>query len=121
MNGKSILVVEDSPTELHVVTTVLQNNGYRFTVATDGEEALTKAVSQKPDLMLLDVVLPKKSGFQVCRQLKSAPETSGIKIIVLSSKNQESDKYWGLKQGADLYLTKPFKTDELLAAISRFI
>ncbi|MBI3681817.1 MAG: response regulator [Acidobacteria bacterium] len=119
---KSILIVEDSPTELQLVTNLLQNNGYHnYTVATDGEEALKKATQQKPDLMLLDVILPKKNGFQVCRQLKSSPETNQIKIIVLSSKNQESDKYWGYKQGADLYLTKPFKNAELLEAIQRFI
>jgi twitching motility two-component system response regulator PilH len=118
---KSILVVEDSPTELQVVTRVLSGFGYQFTTATDGEEALKKAIQTKPDLILLDVVLPKKNGFQVCRQLKSSPETSGIKIIVVSSRNQESDKYWGLRQGADLYLTKPFKTEDLLNAIERFL
>jgi DNA-binding response OmpR family regulator len=118
---KSILVVEDSPTELQVVTRVLTGFGYQFTTATDGEEALKKAIQTKPDLILLDVVLPKKNGFQVCRQLKSSPETSGIKIIVVSSRNQESDKYWGMRQGADLYLTKPFKTEDLLNAIERFL
>ncbi|MCC7373294.1 MAG: response regulator [Verrucomicrobiales bacterium] len=121
MRDKSILVVEDSPTELQMVTNVLTDNGYQFTVATDGEEAIKKAILTKPALMLLDVVLPKKNGFQVCRQLKSAPETKGIKIIVLSSKNQDSDKYWGLRQGADLYITKPFKTDELLRAIAQLL
>lgn len=121
MSMKSILVVEDSPTELLMVTNVLQDGGYFFTVATDGDEAIRKATQQKPDLMLLDILLPKKNGFQVCRHLKSQPETSKIKIIVLSGKNQESDRYWGLKQGADLYLTKPVKKQELLEAISKFI
>lgn len=121
MNTKSILVVEDSPTELKVVTNVLTDNGYQFNVAIDGEDALKKALQTKPAVMLLDVVLPKKNGFQVCRQLKSSPETSDIKIIFLSSKDQDSDRYWGLRQGADMYLTKPFNTDELLRAIARFI
>ena len=121
MSQKTILVVEDSPTELLAVTNVLEDRGYHFTVATDGEEALQKATQQKPDLVLLDILLPKKNGFQVCRTLKSSPETNGIKIIVLSSKNQESDRYWGLKQGADLYLTKPFRKEELLKAISQMI
>ncbi|HUQ92659.1 MAG TPA: response regulator [Bryobacteraceae bacterium] len=121
MSTKSILVVEDSPTELTLVTNLLKENGYSFTVATDGEEALRKAAQQQPDLMLLDVILPKKNGFLVCRNIKSSPDTSHIKVIVLSSKNQESDKYWGMKQGADLYLTKPFNSAELLRAIAKFI
>ena len=121
MSQKTILVVEDSPTELLAVTNVLEDRGYRFTVATDGEEALQKANEQKPDLVLLDILLPKKNGFQVCRTLKNSPETSRIKIIVLSAKNQESDRYWGLKQGADLYLTKPFRKEELLKAISQML
>jgi twitching motility two-component system response regulator PilH len=121
MSAKSILVVEDSPTELRVVTDLLDGNGYQYSVAMDGEEALLKAAQIKPQLMLLDVILPKKNGFQVCRQLKSAPETRDIKIIVLSSKNQESDRYWGLRQGADLYMTKPYRSEELLEAISKFM
>lgn len=121
MSAKSILVVEDSPTALKMVVDVLQDYGYNYSVAMDGEEALMKAREQRPDVMLLDIVLPKKNGYQVCRQLKSSPETSQIKIIFLSSKDQESDRYWGMKQGADMYLTKPVKTEELLEAISRFI
>lgn len=121
MTQKTILVVEDSPTELLMLTNVLQDRGYSFAVATDGEEALQKASQHKPALVLLDILLPKKNGFQVCRTLKSSPETSGIKIIVLSGKNQDSDRYWGLKQGADLYLTKPFRKEELLHAIAQML
>lgn len=121
MNPKSILVVEDSPTELLYLTKALDSKGYHYIVATDGEEGLLKAIKQKPAIMLLDVVLPKKNGFQVCRQLKSSPDTSHIKIIVVSSKNQDSDRYWGLKQGADEYLTKPVKAEELLGAIARLM
>src|SRR5262249_34164070 len=117
----SILVVDDSPMELRLMTKLLETSGYQYTTAVDGEEALQKAIEQKPDLMLLDVVLPRKSGFQVCRQLKNSPETSGIKIIVISSKNLESDKYWGLKQGADAYLTKPVREEELLGEIARHL
>lgn len=119
MREKSILVVDDSPTELKLLTKLLEGCGYQFTTATDGEEALQKAIQQKPDLMLLDVVLPKRSGFQVCRQLKMSPDTQCIKIIVVSSKNQESDRYWGLKQGADAYICKPVKQEELLNAIAQ--
>lgn len=121
MSQKSILVVEDSATELLALTKALESRGYQYTVATDGDEAIQKATKQKPSLILLDVVLPKKNGFQVCRQLKSSPETSQIKIIVISGKNQDSDRYWGMKQGADEYLIKPVKTDELLGAIARHL
>jgi twitching motility two-component system response regulator PilH len=121
MKKKTILVVEDSPTDLKVVTTVLQSKGYSYTVAVDGEEAILKTQQQKPDLVLLDVILPKKNGFHVCRHIKSSPDTRHIKVIVLSGKTQEADRYWGLKQGADEYLTKPVNTEALLGAIARYL
>jgi twitching motility two-component system response regulator PilH len=121
MSAKSILVVEDSATELLALTRALESRGYQYTVATDGEEAIQKAIKQKPTLVLLDVVLPKKNGFQVCRQLKNTPETKEIKVIVISGKSQESDRYWGLKQGADEYLVKPVRTDDLLGTIARYM
>jgi DNA-binding response OmpR family regulator len=121
MTTKTILVVEDSPTDLQVVTAALESKGYSFTVATDGEEALKKAQQQKPDLILLDVILPKKNGFQVCRQIKTAAETKHMKVIMLSGKSQEADRYWGLKQGADEYFTKPFNKEALLGAIARMM
>ncbi len=119
--GKTILVVEDSPTELSLIKQAIQTKNYNLIYAVDGEEAIAKATKDLPDLILLDVVLPKKNGFQVCRQLKTAAQTKNIKIIMLTSKNQESDKFWGMKQGADEYLTKPFKGDDLLKAIAKFI
>jgi twitching motility two-component system response regulator PilH len=119
--AKSILIVEDSPTELTLIKQALQTKSYSLSYATDGEEAIAKATKDLPDLILLDVVLPKKNGFQVCRQLKTTAQTKNIKIILLTSKNQESDKFWGMKQGADEYLTKPFKNDDLLKAIGKFV
>ena len=119
--AKTILVVDDSPTEMRLVTTPLQGKGYRIITAVDGEDALEKASQEHPDLMLLDIILPKKNGFQVCRQLKTTPETQDIKIIMISSKNQDSDRFWGLKQGADEYMTKPFEDDELLANVAKFL
>ena len=119
--GKTILVVEDSPTELTLIKQALQGKNYNLIYASDGEEAISKATKDVPDLILLDVVLPKKNGFQVCRQLKMTTQTKDVKIIMLTSKNQESDRFWGMKQGADEYLTKPFKNDELLRSISKFI
>jgi DNA-binding response OmpR family regulator len=119
MSSEKILVVEDSPTELAITSSTLAGRGYRIATAADGEEALRKVQEERPDLILLDVVLPGKNGFQICRELKSKPETKGIKVILVTSKNQESDRFWGMKQGADEYLTKPFTAETLLAMVSR--
>lgn len=122
MEDKLIMVVEDSPTNMRFITDALKTNGYNDIItAVDGEEALEKATDKKPYLIILDVILPKKNGFQVCRKLKSIPEMKNIKILMLSSKNQDSDRFWGLKQGADIYMTKPYEADELLANISKLM
>ena len=105
MRNKTILLVDDSPTEMKVMQAALQGKGFNLLTATDGEDALNKVLQQKPDVVLLDVVLPKKNGFQVCRQLKTAPETKTTKVILVTSKSQDTDRFWGLKQGADEYLT----------------
>jgi twitching motility two-component system response regulator PilH len=114
-----VLVVDDSPTDLQMLSTLLRKQGYEVTTAVDGEDALDKAAAQHPPLVLLDIILPKKNGFQVCRQLKTQAETTGIKVILVSSKNQDSDKFWGMKQGADDYIAKPYRDEELLAAVAR--
>ncbi len=116
--NETIMVVDDSPTDLKVVTKALQSRGFRVVTAVDGEEAIESAVRERPQLIVLDVILPKKNGFQVCRQLKTTPETQGIKIVLISSKSQDADRFWGLKQGADAYLTKPFEEEELLKAVT---
>jgi DNA-binding response OmpR family regulator len=116
-----ILVVDDSPTELQLLTAPLKAKGYAVITAVDGDEAIEKACSQHPRVMLLDVVMPKKNGFQVCRQLKNLPETQDIKIIIISSKSQESDRFWGMKQGADAYMIKPFDEKALLANVAKFM
>lgn len=121
MASEKILVVDDSPTELKLMLAALQPEGYQLTTASDGEEALEKATQEQPRLMLLDVILPKKNGFQVCRQLKTTPGTQSIKIILVTSKTQDSDRFWGLKQGADAYMTKPFTDDELVAAVEEHL
>jgi twitching motility two-component system response regulator PilH len=121
MTEKTILVVDDSPTDLRLMTTPLQDQGYRVLTAQDGEEALEMAMQEMPSLIVLDVVLPKKNGFQVCRQLKTTPKTEGIKILLLTSKSQDSDRFWGLKQGADEYMTKPFSDEEYLDMIGNMV
>ena len=121
MSNPKILVVEDSPTYLRQISDLLQESGYHAIAAIDGEQALEKAVCENPDLIILDIILPKKNGFQVCRQLKTTPATRDIKIIMLTSKTQDSDRFWGLKQGADQYLTKPFVEEDLLANVTRLL
>ena len=119
--GKTILVADDSPMALNVLVNALRKNGYEAIPAADGEEAIEKAQAEQPVLLIRDVVMPKKNGFQVARHLKTQAQTKAIKILLVSSKNQESDKFWGLKQGADEYLTKPFDEQSLLKAVARFI
>jgi twitching motility two-component system response regulator PilH len=119
MNGKKVLAVDDSPIELRHLSMFLQQKGYRVVTAVDGEEALSKAITERPELMVLDIILPKKNGYQVCRQLKTGPDTHDIKIILISSKSQESDRFWGLQQGADEYIIKPWDETELLRTVQR--
>ncbi|MBI4902057.1 MAG: response regulator [Acidobacteria bacterium] len=119
MSVKSILVVDDSPVELQFVTRMLDAKGYAYTTATDGEEAIRKAAEQHPGLVLLDIVLPKKNGYQVCRELKTRPATKDIRVVLVSGKDQDSDRYWGMKQGADDYVVKPVQTEELLNVIAK--
>ncbi|MFK7897375.1 MAG: response regulator transcription factor [Myxococcota bacterium] len=118
---KSILIVDDSPTELAVVHQSLESSGYALTNATSGEEALELISKVKPDLVVIDIILPGKNGFQVCRDLKAKPDTADIKVVLLSTKSQDSDKFWGEKQGADAYLTKPFDPDELRATVAELV
>jgi twitching motility two-component system response regulator PilH len=122
MSVKTILCVDDSPTQLRVLTEALSGRGYRIVTATDGEEALQKIAETSPDLVLLDVVLPKKNGFQICRQIKTTGQTKGIKVVLVSSKDQASeasDRFWGMRQGADDYITKPFDPDVLADQVAR--
>ena len=116
-----VMVVDDSPTDLKLMSNPFLSKGYDVLTATNGEEALNKASSEHPDLIVLDVIMPKLNGFKVCRQIKGSTDLKDIKIILLSSKNQESDKFWGQKQGADAYLTKPFTEEQLLKTASKLL
>ena len=121
MANAKIMVVEDSPTYLRKIADLLQGLGYEVITAVDGEEALEKALQENPGLIVLDVILPKKNGFQVCRQLKTSPATQDIKILMMTSKSQDSDRFWGLKQGADEYMTKPIDDNELVTNIAKLL
>lgn len=121
MANETILVVDDSPTDLKLISAPLKDKGYRVVTAADGEEAIQKAAAEHPKVVVLDVILPKMNGFQVCRQLKTTPDTQNVKVLLLTSKNQEADRFWGLKQGADEYMTKPFSDADLLANVAKLL
>ncbi|GBE02855.1 alkaline phosphatase synthesis transcriptional regulatory protein PhoP [bacterium BMS3Bbin06] len=116
-----ILVAEDSLTDLQYIKEMLTGTGHEVITAMDGDEAEEKARSEAVDLIVLDVVMPKKNGFQVCRSLKKDEKFKHIPIIMTTSKTQESDRFWGLKQGADEYITKPFEPIDLLLAIKKHL
>lgn len=121
MNEVKILVVDDSPSQLRMTTTALEGQDYEIITAVDGEEALQRVIRDMPDLVVLDVVMPKVDGFQVCRKMKSSPAMKHIPVIILSSKNQKVDEFWGKKQGADMYLTKPFDKEQLQVAVRKYL
>jgi twitching motility two-component system response regulator PilH len=113
-----VLVVDDSPTERHFLSEILSKQGYQVIMAESGEEAMEKAKSQRPDLILMDVVMPGLNGFQATRALTRDEETKHIPVIMCTSKGQETDKIWGMRQGARDYLVKPINPDELLRKIA---
>lgn len=117
----TVLVVEDSLSELELLGNYLRESGFTVILAKDGKDALNKAVNQKLDAVVTDVVMPGMSGFELCRQLKKDPATEQLPIIICSSKNQEIDRIWGMKQGAKVYLTKPFTREELVRAVKSVV
>lgn len=118
MSVKKILVVDDSPTERHVMVELLTKNGYQVITAENGEEGIAKAKAELPDLVLMDVVMPGLNGYQATRTLTRDEATKNIPVIVCTSKGQETDKIWGLRQGAHDYMVKPVNGEELLAKIA---
>jgi twitching motility two-component system response regulator PilH len=115
--GTTILVVDDSPTEQYVLKGILEGAGYNVVTASDGEGGVEQARNSKPDLILMDVVMPGMNGFQATRKLSRDPETSAIPIIMVTTKGQETDRTWGMRQGAKDYLVKPVLAAELLNKI----
>jgi two-component system, chemotaxis family, response regulator PixH len=117
----TILIVEDSPSELELMSHYLKESGYNVIKAAGAKDALEKAYLQKPDAIITDVVMPGMSGFELCRSLKKSPITEKVPIVVCSSKNQEIDRLWAMKQGADFYITKPYTREQLLRAIKKVV
>ena len=113
----TVLIVEDTPSERELISHYLQEEGYSVIHAVTAKEGLEKAISNPPDAIVTDVVMPGMSGFELCRSLKRAPETENIPVVLCSSKDQAIDRLWGMRQGADAYLTKPFDRNELLKVV----
>lgn len=113
----NILIIDDSPTEVHVFKTMLEKNGHRVHVAESGEVGVEKAKDLLPDLILMDIVMPGINGFQATRQLSTIEETSSIPVIIVTTKDQETDKVWGIRQGAKDYIVKPVKENDLIARV----
>jgi twitching motility two-component system response regulator PilH len=117
---QKILIVDDSKTELYHLTDVLGKRGYSVRTAENGEEAMRKLGEDKPDLILMDVVMPGQNGFQLTRSITRDPRFADVPVIMCTSKNQETDKVWGMRQGARDYIVKPVNGDELVAKIKAF-
>lgn len=117
MEQKKILVADDEPHILRVVKDKLANAGFTVMTASNGEEALEAARREKPALVLLDVMMPKMNGFDVCRALRAEAEFKGVPILLLTARGQEIDRHMGLEAGASEYITKPFSPRELLATV----
>jgi len=117
---QDILLVDDSKTELHVLSELLTKKGYQVRTAENGEEAMRRLAEEKPDLILMDVVMPCQNGFQLTRAITRDPLFADVPVIMCTSKNQETDRVWGMRQGARDYVVKPVNPDELLAKIKTF-
>lgn len=113
-----ILIVDDSPTERLYLTDILVKNGFVVSTAVNGDEAIERIRAERPELILMDVVMPGANGFQVTRAIARDPELSALPVIICSSKNQETDRIWGMRQGARDYLVKPVDPERLLASIA---
>lgn len=116
-----VLIVDDSPTETFKMTEILKKSGHTVLTASGGEEGVSLAKKEVPDLILMDVVMPGMNGFQATRQISKNPATSQIPIIIVTTKDQETDKLWGKRQGAASYLTKPIDEKALLRAINEVL
>ena len=114
----TILIVDDSPTELHLFQNMLEKGGFDTLVADSGEEGVRQAEASRPDCILMDVVMPGMNGFQATRKITQDPRTSNIPVIMITTKDQETDKIWGMRQGAVEYIVKPIGQKDLVAKIN---
>ena len=119
--AQSILVVEDEPHIVDLLSFLMKQAGYSVQVARDGDTAVRMFENRQPDLVLLDVMLPRQDGYQVCRAIRANPEWAGTKIIMLSAKGREFDRRKGIELGADDYVTKPFSNREILTRVDKLL
>ena len=117
----NVLVVEDSQTQREMILDLLKTSGLTVIVAEDGVEALKQIRAKAPDLVVLDIVMPRINGYEICRRLKSDPKTKNVLVVMCSSKGEEFDRYWGMKQGADAYIAKPFQPTELVGTVKQLL
>ena len=116
-----VLIVEDSLTQRQMISDLLKGSGFMVAVVNDGIEALEQIGQTNPDLIIMDIVMPRMNGYELCRRLKSDPTTQNVRVIMCSSKGEEFDRYWGMKQGADAYIAKPFQPTELITTIKQLL
>jgi len=115
-----VLIIDDSPTETHRLSGILEKNGFNVLTASSGELGIELAKNEQPDIVLMDIVMPGLNGFQATRHLSKTKETGHIPVIIVTTKDQETDKVWGARQGAKSYLTKPVSEKELLSVIRQW-
>jgi len=119
--SKKILIADDEANIVISLEFLMLNSGYQVQIAANGDEALHQIAEFRPDLILLDIMLPLKNGFEVCQKIRENPAWNGIKVVMLTAKGRESEVTKGLALGADAYITKPFATKELLASVQRLL
>ncbi len=117
----TVLVVEDSQTQREMISTLLKKSGLSVIVAGDGIEALEQIQGHHPDLVVLDIIMPRMNGYEVCRRLKGDSKTEKLAVVMCSAKREEFDRYWGIKQGADAYISKPFHPQELVGTVKQLL
>jgi twitching motility two-component system response regulator PilH len=117
----TVLIVDDSQTLRQMLTELLQNSGLRVVEAVNGAEAKEKIEAKAPDLVITDLIMPQMNGYELCRWIKSQPTTQAIPVLICSTKSEEFDRYWGMKQGADAYITKPFHPVEMMKTVKQLL
>jgi twitching motility two-component system response regulator PilH len=116
-----VMVVDDAQSDLKLMESILASGGHQVVAYADGQELEARVAAEQPDVLLLDIVMPNRNGYDILRALKKDERLKHTPVVLVSSKNQESDRLWGKRQGADEYVAKPFTADQLLAAVRRFV